>query len=317
MEYVSHYNDVVCVIFFNKYLLGSSYPLSSLILLFFKQRKVGSRAREDTVERKEKRSEAAMKKDGSYFAAALLLVAGCVVFDQQYYMMSTTMMPFCATAFTVSSSSLQTQWQERRQQQQRRRSLTRHGSANKGTRDSDVTSSITYCSSRTAILSSTVILNMAIGSSFFADPPIDPHIHMPLPAGAIKYEMTPLPDSLVETTIFVGNLGDFVTDDTLSSVFARVATANGSVPGAVARKPNNHSMGYGFVTFRTIQEKEVSLVDVECCVVFDSPPFIIPLCTACMQQSCTPLIFSLKETKLIFSHHIIWKWRCLSSIYYS
>jgi len=36
-----------------------------------------------------------------------------------------------------------------------------------------------------------------------------------------------------------------------------VATANASVPAVVARKPNNHSMGYGFVTFRTNQEREV------------------------------------------------------------
>ena len=73
---------------------------------------------------------------------------------------------------------------------------------------------------------------------------------------AVKYEMTPLPDSLMDTTIFVGNLGDFVTEDTLSRLFATVSTLQ-TVPSAVARKPNNYSMGYGFVTFPTLEEKEV------------------------------------------------------------
>ena len=73
---------------------------------------------------------------------------------------------------------------------------------------------------------------------------------------AVKYEMTPLPDSLMDTTIFVGNLGDFVTEDTLSRLFATVSTLQ-TVPSAVARKPNNYSMGYGFVTFTTLEEKEV------------------------------------------------------------
>eukprot|EP00590_Aulacoseira_subarctica_P007054 CAMPEP_0172425420 /NCGR_PEP_ID=MMETSP1064-20121228/31948_1 /TAXON_ID=202472 /ORGANISM="Aulacoseira subarctica , Strain CCAP 1002/5" /LENGTH=164 /DNA_ID=CAMNT_0013168283 /DNA_START=380 /DNA_END=874 /DNA_ORIENTATION=+ len=70
--------------------------------------------------------------------------------------------------------------------------------------------------------------------------------------------MTPLPDSLMDTTIFVGNLGDFVTEDTLSRLFATVSTLQ-TVPSAVARKPNNYSMGYGFVTFPTLEEKEQAI----------------------------------------------------------
>lgn len=72
----------------------------------------------------------------------------------------------------------------------------------------------------------------------------------------VKYEMTPLPDSLIDTTIYVGNLGDFVTEDTLSRLFAQVSSLQ-TVPSAVARTPNNYSMGYAFVTFPTSEEVEV------------------------------------------------------------
>ena len=75
--------------------------------------------------------------------------------------------------------------------------------------------------------------------------------------GAVKYEMTPLPDSLIDTTIFVGNLGDFVTDEMLSTLFAKVSNLQ-TVPSAVARKPNNYPLGYGFVTFPTAEQAEVS-----------------------------------------------------------
>ena len=81
--------------------------------------------------------------------------------------------------------------------------------------------------------------------------------------GAVKYEMTKLPDSLIDTTIFVGNLCDFVTDEMLSKLFARVSKLR-TVPSAVVRKPNNYSMGYGFVTFPTAEEKEVSPVVCVC-----------------------------------------------------
>jgi hypothetical protein len=73
----------------------------------------------------------------------------------------------------------------------------------------------------------------------------------------VKYEMTPLPDSLIDTTIFVGNLGDFIAEDTLSRLFAQVSTLQ-TVPSAVARTPNNYSMGYGFVTFPSTEEMEVN-----------------------------------------------------------
>ena len=75
--------------------------------------------------------------------------------------------------------------------------------------------------------------------------------------GGMRYEMIPLPDSMVSTTLFVGNLCEFVTDDILSNLFQTVSKLC-SVPACVARKPNMSSMHYGFVTFPTIEEKEVS-----------------------------------------------------------
>jgi len=72
-----------------------------------------------------------------------------------------------------------------------------------------------------------------------------------------KYSMVELPDSLMDTTIFVGNLNDFVTDDILSDLFQEASSLN-SVPSVVARKPNYNSLNYGFVTFPTAAEKDVS-----------------------------------------------------------
>ena len=74
--------------------------------------------------------------------------------------------------------------------------------------------------------------------------------------GGERYEMIPLPDSMLATTIFVGNLCEFVTDDILSSFFSSVSRMI-SVPACVARKPNMSSLQYGFVTFPTVEEKEV------------------------------------------------------------
>ena len=71
-----------------------------------------------------------------------------------------------------------------------------------------------------------------------------------------RYEMVQLPDSMMDTTLFVGNLCEFVTDDDLSSLFAQASSLN-HVPACVARKANNDSLKYGFVTFPSIQEKEV------------------------------------------------------------
>jgi hypothetical protein len=74
--------------------------------------------------------------------------------------------------------------------------------------------------------------------------------------GGERYEMVPLPDSMVSTTLFVGNLCEFVTDDILSGLFQAVSKLQ-SVPACVARKPNMSSMHYGFVHFLTLEEKEV------------------------------------------------------------
>lgn len=74
--------------------------------------------------------------------------------------------------------------------------------------------------------------------------------------GGTRYEMVELPDCLVDTTIFVGNLCEFVTDEMLSEVFRKASSLN-FVPACVARKPNSSSLKYGFVTFPTVAEKEV------------------------------------------------------------
>lgn len=81
--------------------------------------------------------------------------------------------------------------------------------------------------------------------------------------GGERYEMIPLPDSMLDTTLFVGNLCEFVTDDILSSLFSAVSKML-SVPACVARKPNMSSMQYGFVTFPTVEEKEVSDITLVC-----------------------------------------------------
>jgi RNA recognition motif-containing protein len=78
-------------------------------------------------------------------------------------------------------------------------------------------------------------------------------------AGGQRYSMVELPDSMVDTTIFVGNLCEFVTDDELSSLFQQVSSLN-FVPACVCRKPNMSSLKYGFVTFPTISEKEAAII---------------------------------------------------------
>lgn len=69
--------------------------------------------------------------------------------------------------------------------------------------------------------------------------------------------MVELPDSMMSTTLWVGNLCEFVTDEVLSDAFQK-ASSLGFVPACVARKPNMESMRYGFVAFRSVEEKEVS-----------------------------------------------------------
>jgi hypothetical protein len=75
--------------------------------------------------------------------------------------------------------------------------------------------------------------------------------------GGELYEMVPLPDSMVDTTLFVGNLNEFVKDADLSDFFQSVSILQ-SVPACVIRRPNFDSMRYGFVAFPTVEEKEVS-----------------------------------------------------------
>eukprot|EP00566_Odontella_aurita_P011276 CAMPEP_0113556824 /NCGR_PEP_ID=MMETSP0015_2-20120614/17458_1 /TAXON_ID=2838 /ORGANISM="Odontella" /LENGTH=412 /DNA_ID=CAMNT_0000458197 /DNA_START=235 /DNA_END=1473 /DNA_ORIENTATION=- /assembly_acc=CAM_ASM_000160 len=78
-------------------------------------------------------------------------------------------------------------------------------------------------------------------------------------AGGERYEMVQLPDSLVDTTIFVGNLCEFVNDGMLSEIFQKVTNLS-SLPACIARKPNASSKRYGFVTFPTVREKEMAII---------------------------------------------------------
>ena len=80
---------------------------------------------------------------------------------------------------------------------------------------------------------------------------------MELMIGGARYEMVELPDSMMSTTLWVGNLCEFVTDDMLSELFQQASSLK-FVPACVARKPNMESLRYGFVTFRSEEEKEVS-----------------------------------------------------------
>ena len=77
--------------------------------------------------------------------------------------------------------------------------------------------------------------------------------------GGQRYEMVPLPDSMIDTTLFVGNLCEFVKDEDLDRLFRTVSSLN-SVPACVSRKPNWDSLRYGFVTFPTVEEKEKALI---------------------------------------------------------
>ncbi|KAL7533184.1 hypothetical protein ACHAWF_004374 [Thalassiosira exigua] len=76
--------------------------------------------------------------------------------------------------------------------------------------------------------------------------------------GGARYEMVELPDSMMSTTLWVGNLCEFVTDEMLSDVFQQASSLK-FVPACVARKPNMESMRYGFVTFRSEEEKEAAM----------------------------------------------------------
>jgi len=96
-------------------------------------------------------------------------------------------------------------------------------------------------------------------ASYFEDNDVD---MMEMIVGGNRYKMVDLPDSMLDTTLYVGNLDEFVTDDMLSSLFQEVSSLN-FIPACVARRPNFSSLQYGFVTFPTIEEKEVCL----CCYI--------------------------------------------------
>lgn len=74
--------------------------------------------------------------------------------------------------------------------------------------------------------------------------------------GGERYEMNELPDSMMDYTIFVGNLNEFVQDDDLSQLFQSVSSLQ-TVPACVVRKPDMSSLEYGFVSFPSVEEKEV------------------------------------------------------------
>lgn len=75
--------------------------------------------------------------------------------------------------------------------------------------------------------------------------------------GGERYEMNELPDSMMDTTVFVGNLNEFVQDEDLSMLFQTVSSLQ-TLPACVVRKPDMSSLEYGFVSFPSVQEKEVS-----------------------------------------------------------
>lgn len=81
---------------------------------------------------------------------------------------------------------------------------------------------------------------------------------MEMSVGGKRYEMVQLPDSLIDTTLFVGNLCEFVTDDMLSSLFQEVSTLK-FIPACVIRKADMSSLKYGFVTFPNEEEKLAAL----------------------------------------------------------
>jgi len=77
--------------------------------------------------------------------------------------------------------------------------------------------------------------------------------------GGERYENVPLPDSMLDTTIFVGNLCEFAKDEDLSQQFRSVTNLI-SLPACVARRPNSQSLNYGFVAFPTVEEKEAAIM---------------------------------------------------------
>lgn len=124
--------------------------------------------------------------------------------------------------------------------------LSNPGSATTQGRTSTSKSTFGYASS-TSITTATTALPM-LGVTY---PSFDEMI-----AGGERYEMVPLPDSMCTTTLWVGNLCEFTTDEQLSELFSEASVLS-SLPACVARNPNASSRKYGFVTFPSVEEKEV------------------------------------------------------------
>lgn len=81
---------------------------------------------------------------------------------------------------------------------------------------------------------------------------------MEMSIGGMRYEMVELPDSMMDTTLFVGNLCEFVTEDMLSKLFQEVSTLQ-FIPACIVRKPNMSSLKYGFATFPNEKEKMAAI----------------------------------------------------------
>jgi len=112
--------------------------------------------------------------------------------------------------------------------------------------------------------------------------------------------MVELPDSMMSTTLWVGNLCEFITDEQLSEVFQQ-ASEQLFVPACVARKPNMESLKYGFVAFRSEEEKEVSCHLMRC----DAMIHDVVLAYHC-SSSVTPFIST-------YSNNDLYRW---PSIYF-
>ena len=78
-------------------------------------------------------------------------------------------------------------------------------------------------------------------------------------AGGQRHSMVELPDAMMDTTLFVGNLNEFVNDEDLSNLFQAASTLH-SVPACVVRKADMSSLGYAFVSFPNAQEKEAAML---------------------------------------------------------
>jgi len=102
--------------------------------------------------------------------------------------------------------------------------------------------------------------------------------------GGKRYSLVEMPDSMKSTTVFVGNLCEFVHDQDLSKYFALVSSLR-SVPASVVRKPDTESLRYGFVSFPSKEEKEVSS--------YSSAGLKLPCCCCLLQR------------KLKHSYHVV------------